>query len=355
MARESLGFVRMVWVCPNCQSKNPGNFRFCRGCGAAQPADVQFVKDDRDELVTDEKELELARSGPDIHCGFCGARNPSDAKLCISCGADLATGTKRETGTVASFSVAAVPDVACPSCGTLNPPNSLNCKSCGMPMAVKPIPTPAAAPRKRAVPLWLLLALGGVLLLCIILAVTQLGRTSDVTGTVSAMNWQRSIPILALRPVQREDWKPDIPAGAPIGTCQERLYRVSDQPAPRSQKVCGTPYTIDRGNGYSEVVQDCQYEVYEDYCEYSVDEWTEIDRLVTNGSDGAPVWPQLSLTDDQRAGEGLENYRIVFDTPKGQMVYQTRSADTYTAVRLGSRWNLTINAFGDIVSIEPAN
>ena len=30
MPRESIGFVRMVWYCPNCQSKNPGNFRFCR-------------------------------------------------------------------------------------------------------------------------------------------------------------------------------------------------------------------------------------------------------------------------------------------------------------------------------------
>lgn len=355
MPQESLGFVRMVWVCPNCQSKNPGNFRFCRGCGAAQPADVQFLKDDRDEMITDEKELELARSGPDIHCGYCGARNPAGGKDCVACGADLATGTKRVTGTITSFNVSAVPDVACPSCGTLNSPNTLNCKSCGMPMSVKPIPTPAAAPQKRALPLWLLLVLGGALLLCIILAVTQFTRTSDVTGTVSGVSWQRSVPVLALRPVQRQDWRPEIPSGAPVGACEERLYRVSDQPETRSQKVCGTPYTVDRGNGYSEVVQDCQYEVYEDYCSYSVDEWTEIDTLVASGSDSAPLWPQISLASGQRAGEGQETYRIVFNTDDGQVVYQTSSAETFAAVQPGTRWNLTLNAFGDVVSIEPAN
>ena len=79
MPRESLGFVRMVWYCPNCQSKNPGNFRFCRGCGAAQPPEVEFKKDDQDVLITDVSEIEQAKLGADVHCGYCGARNLAGA------------------------------------------------------------------------------------------------------------------------------------------------------------------------------------------------------------------------------------------------------------------------------------
>jgi hypothetical protein len=40
-------------------------------------------------MVTDEKAVQAAQAGADIHCAFCGTRNPATAKVCSQCGADL--------------------------------------------------------------------------------------------------------------------------------------------------------------------------------------------------------------------------------------------------------------------------
>lgn len=351
MPRESLGFVRMVWYCPNCQSKNPGNFRFCRGCGAAMPVDIQFQKDDKDELITDAKEIERAKLGADIHCGYCGARNPADAKNCVACSADMATGKRREQGTVTgALQTAPVADVACPNCATPNPANSLTCKACGAPLQGKTAPK---APAAKSMPRWLPFLLAGLLIACLLL-VFMLTRTTGAGGTVSQINWERSIDVLALAPVERQDWKPEIPADAELGSCEERLYRTSDQPEARSQKVCGTPYTVDKGNGYSEVVQDCQYEVYEDYCSYTVMDWTVVSTHVASGVDNNPVWPQESITSEQKYGDQHENYQITFETDDGEKIFTTSNEELFIAARPGTRWNLEINTFGSIVNISPA-
>ncbi|GAP14289.1 protein containg double zinc ribbon/zinc-ribbon domain [Longilinea arvoryzae] len=354
MPRESLGYVRMVWYCPNCQSKNPGNFRFCRGCGAAQPANVEFQKDDQDVLVTDAKEIEQAELGADIHCGYCGARNPANARECLACGADLATGTPRASGTMAgALNTGPVAMQNCPACGSPNPATALTCSKCGASLKSAPAQAQPSLAKPASFPKWLPFAFIGLTILCILLAVI-LTRTTDQIGTVSALAWQRSYPILAQRAVEHEDWKDQIPQDAILGVCEERKAGVSDQPTDRSVKVCGTPYTIDKGNGYSEVVQDCQYEVYADYCSYTVQEWVTVDNITTSGSDLNPYWPQLNLAADQRAGDGSEQYRITFSTEDGNVTYETADAALFGAAEPGSRWTLRINSLGEIVTIEPA-
>ena len=39
----------------------------------------------QEELVTDEKESERAKAGPDIHCAYCGARNPAGTENRYDC------------------------------------------------------------------------------------------------------------------------------------------------------------------------------------------------------------------------------------------------------------------------------
>ena len=41
-SKESKGFIQTEWVCPNCNSRNPGPQKTCDSCGAPQPANVQF-------------------------------------------------------------------------------------------------------------------------------------------------------------------------------------------------------------------------------------------------------------------------------------------------------------------------
>lgn len=355
MARESLGYIRMVWVCPNCENKNPGNFRFCRGCGAPQPPNVQFQQDANAKLLTDAKEIEQAAAGADIHCGYCGARNTALAKECSSCGADIATGTRRETGTVvgAYAPAAAAVEAPCPNCGTLNPADAFQCKACGATLRVQPSAAPAAAaPRKFP---WLVAVLVAAGLCAVIALVMFLSRTSDVEAAVVDRSWQRVISIQALQPVDRQDWRDEIPAGVELKSCQERLYTTADQPqGDNSVKVCGTPYSRDLGNGYAEVVQDCQWEIYADYCTYTENEWRQIDQIVEQGSDGRPSWPVVSLAEGQREGEREEVYTIEFQTSDGIKTYRTTNPQVFENAAPGTSWSLVLNAFGDIVDIEPA-
>lgn len=354
MAKETLGYIRMVWVCPNCQNKNPGNFRFCRGCGAAQPNDVQFQQDAGAQLLTDTKEIEQAAAGADIHCGYCGARNPATNKECAACGADLATGMRREAGTVvAAYAPTAVPQVPCPNCGTLNPADALQCKGCGASLRVASASATPAAPARKFP--WLVAVIIALALCGVIALVMMLSRTSDVSAAVAGRSWERVVSIIALQPVERSDWRAEIPAGAPVGSCEERLYTTADQPqGDNSIKVCGTPYSKDLGNGYAEVVQDCQYEVYQDYCSYTVEEWRQVDQIVEQGTDGRPSWPVVALQQGQQEGEREEVYTIQFQTQDGVKTYRTTDETLFTSAAPGTSWDLTLNAFGDIVDIQPA-
>jgi len=353
MPRESLGFVRMVWYCPNCQSKNPGNFRFCRGCGAAQPPEVEFKKDDQDVLITDVSEIEQAKLGADVHCGYCGARNLAGAKACAACGADLATGIPRASGAVAgALQTGPVAMLSSPACGTPKPANALVCAKCGTSLKSSPVETKPPIALPGSLPKWLPFAFIGLVLLCIVLAII-LTRTSDQIGKVAAVAWQRSVPVLEERAVEHQDWKDEIPQNAAIGTCEERKAGISDQPTDRSVKVCGTPYTVDKGNGYSEVIQDCQYEVYEDYCSYTIQEWTAVDTITASGTDLNPYWPQINLGSGQQAGDGSEQYKITFSTEQGDLNYTTPDASLFSAAKIGSRWSLKISSLGEILTIEP--
>jgi hypothetical protein len=57
--------------------RNPGLKKTCQSCGSPQPTDVAFQSKADEQLITDAQKLEQAKKGPDIHCGFCGARNPA--------------------------------------------------------------------------------------------------------------------------------------------------------------------------------------------------------------------------------------------------------------------------------------
>ena len=101
------------------------------------------------------------------------------------------------------------------------------------------------------------------------------------------------------------------------------------------------------------MVQDCQYEVYADYCSYRVNEWQQVDTMTLSGSDFAPVWPQPQLSVDQRLGEEDEQYEVVFQGDGKQYTY-TANPDHFADFAFGSEWVLQVNQLGGVVSVEPA-
>ena len=102
------------------------------------------------------------------------------------------------------------------------------------------------------------------------------------------------------------------------------------------------------------MVQDCEYIVYDDYCEYTVIQLQPIGVVEESGSDLNPFWPETRLESDQQLGERDETYEITFDVGGETYTYQTTDANEFAGFQRGSEWQLEINGFGDIVGIQPA-
>jgi ribosomal protein L40E len=359
MARKELGHIELQWQCPNCDGINLGREETCSSCGAPQPENVEFKQYTRQELLKDEKLITRAKAGADIHCAYCGTRNPATAEACSQCGSDISEGAKREAGrVVGAFETGPEGEVACPSCGSLNPTSALMCANCGGTMRVgdtefdEEKPAEQGKPRRRIPVVFIVIAV----LLCVSVVVFMIlsGRTTAVSGVVQGVQWERSIPIEAFGPVEHEDWHDAVPTDAENISCQEEYRYTSDSPVGSYEEVCGTPYTEDTGSGFAEVVQDCEYRIFEDNCSYTVDEWSVVDTAVLTGSDYSPIWPEPSLGEGQRLGENrTETYSVTFAADNETYSFEPENINEFTQYQIGSSWNLNVNTFGILISVEP--
>lgn len=355
MARkESKGFVQLEWVCPNCDSRNPGPVKTCSSCGAPQPDNVQFQRAADEKLITDEKAAEIAKAGADIHCGFCGTRNPSSADTCSQCGGDLKEGKARQAGQQLQAAPAQPKVVTCTSCGTENPGSERKCTQCGSPLPraaapVKAVSRPIAAPAmasSTATPAqpkktnWLLIGGIGAFLVvcCIAIFAAFLIPSKSVEGTVTDVQWQTSVPVQEVRAVDYSNRSGSAPSDA---------YNISCHT--ESQEVCEDK-TIDKGNGYAEVVQECHTESQQ-YCDYTVDEWTTIQTYDLSGNDLNPYYADPTITSDQRKGNESQQYIVTFNTSDGQETYSPDSESEFKQFQIGSTWTLKLNVIGSVVSV----
>lgn len=360
MARKSLGYVNLEWICPRCGSKNPGTQKTCVSCGGPQPEETAFQQSDGQPIITGEEAEKLAKKGADIICAFCSTRNPGDAAVCSNCGADLKAGKRREAGAVlGTFQAASGAEtMACPNCGQANPKTALKCAACGASLAVEAAKPPAPAAKTPTKLNPVVIVIGALVLLALIVvcvvSIINATKTEALTGTVSDVAWQTSVAVEEYMPVEDQDWKDEIPAGAVVGTCDLRYANTSDSPAPISTEVCGEPYTVDQGNGVAEVVQDCTYEVYEEYCTYTSEQWTVVDTLSLQGADLSPQVSNPALSSQQRLGTQSEEYSITFDSPQGELIYTTSDESVFQQAEIGSQWTLQVNNSGSVRSIEPA-
>jgi len=200
-----------------------------------------------------------------------------------------------------------------------------------------------------------ILVAGAVLVALVALGIFLTRPSGEAVATVEDVSWTRTVPIMGLVPVTHEGWFDEIPSEAVVRDCRPEPHHVQDSPAPNSREICGTPYTVDTGSGYGEVVQDCRYEVYEDRCKYTVEEWQVVDKRTLSGNNMNPSWPAVTrLAANQKAGEGEEEYEIVFNTDGGTYSYITRNPAEFAQFRPGSQWLLKVNKLGAVVSVEPA-
>jgi len=349
MARKSLGYVQLEWVCPNCSTRNPGPQKTCTNCGAPQPENVQFERAADEQAVTDENSIRAAGAGADYICPYCNTRNSAEAKVCKQCGGDLVEAKRRAAGGDLAANLGPK-EITCTNCGTVNPAANRNCLKCGAPLprASASVPPAAAAvsasvgtssaPRKTN---WLLWGgLGAALLVCCaaILFLFVL-PTASVQATVTDVHWQTSVPVQELHAVDHTDQAGSPPSDAYNVSCHTESHQVCEE------------HVVDQGNGYGEKVQDCHDES-QDYCSYTVDEWQTIQTYTQDGHDFAPVYSQPSITtSDQRLGNESVDYTVTFDTSKGQKIYSPDSLDDFQQFAVGSTWTLKLNALGAVLSV----
>lgn len=351
MAKQSKGFIQLEWTCPNCTSKNPGPVKTCQNCGAPQPENVKFERAAEDKFVTDENQIKAAQAGADIHCGFCGTRNPANAQTCSQCGGDLKEGKAREAGRVLEASPAQPKIIKCTNCETENPGTNVNCSKCGAPLpraakpaAPQPLQVKASANLKPTAPKktnWLLI--GGIalfLLCCVGIAfMAFVIPTSSVQGIVSNVYWETSVPVQEIQAVNYSNERGSPPSAA---------YNVSCRT--ESEQVCEDK-TIDKGNGFAEVVTECHNESNE-YCSYTVDEWTTIQTYKLDGTDLSPLYSDPALASDQRLGDSSQTLTVYFDTENGQETYTASDINEFQQFDIGSSWTLSMNILGGVVSVK---
>ena len=175
---------------------------------------------------------------------------------------------------VGSFQSDPERQVACPACGTLNLTAARECAGCGRSLAEIRTPAPPAgepSARKipgRKLPGWIVVLGGLGCVAAAVFIISLLTRTNEMIGTVSSVNWRHEQAIEVLGPVENQAWLDEVPSEAELGSCTRDLRETRAEPVSDSVEVCGTPYTVDTGSGYGEVVQDCVYEIYDDWCTY---------------------------------------------------------------------------------------
>jgi membrane protease subunit (stomatin/prohibitin family) len=348
-SRQSKGFIELEWICPNCNSRNRGPVKTCQNCGAPQPENVQFYAPAEAKVIQDENAARLASLGPDIHCAFCGTRNPANATTCSQCGADLKEGKARQAG----GEVARAPETAqvtCANCGEVNPAGQTMCARCGAPLprAGKPSAeekpgagAPAQGPAtKRKFPAWVIL--GGVIAFLAVICIgvyLLFAPSKTVNATVSDVYWQTAVPLQEIQAVRYSDEAGSPPAGAYDVSCHEE-----------TQQVC-VEKTIDKGNGYAEVVQECHDETTQ-YCSYTLDEWKTVQTFTLEGHDLTPVYARPSVAKGQRLGGEMLTLTVFFSDGRETYSYTPESLTEFQRFAVGSSWTLHLNALGGVVEVE---
>ncbi len=383
MAQKTVGYREMIWTCHNCGTKNPGSSRVCKSCGAAMEENIKFEQQTNAGMIKDEKIIEKAKKGPDIYCAYCGNRNPAGSQKCSRCGADLSEGKEREHGTQHSAHLDEQEhksNIICPSCGTENPSDALKCKNCGSALNISkqkdeiPVSGSDAASGNKGcmgrgcLPIIIVIVLFGIFGMILMngcgSGIMNQGiftgnpgieyttvPNSILNAVVSNQKWETSVQVIGPVESKASGWKDNVPSDAKNLKCSDRKRYTSDKQVANSVEVCGTPYAIDMGNGYEKFVQDCVYDVYDSYCDYTITKTGVINTARANGTGPNPESPYVSSEYTTR--NQSVSYTIEIRDEDGRIyTLNPSSLNEYRSFTVGSEYLIEVNNRGRIVNME---
>jgi hypothetical protein len=351
-----------AWDCPHCgRKRNRGPSKFCGGCGAPRGEGVRFYLPEDAREVTDDAELQRARTGPDWICPYCEGDNPADNGFCSGCGAPRDGAQTRQV--VEHRTPPPIPQAATP------PP--------------VPLVSPGTPPAAKAGLLKKGCGIGCLGLVLVAGLLLFLGRAREAPLTVEGVSWERTIPVEALRTVTEAAWEEQVPAGArvlsrnreirgynkvQIGT-ETKTRTVSErvQTGTESVKVG----TRDLGNGYFEDVYEdrpvysteSREESYEEpvYREdpiyavkvrYEIEKWVPAREEKAAAEDQNPEWPDPRLAENEREGARKETYEVRFVGADGdRFVYKPADESEWRRFTAGSSVRAEVRPGGEVVRI----
>lgn len=105
------------------------------------------------------------------------------------------------------------------------------------------------------------------------------------------------------------------------------------------------------GNGYEQLIQDCVYDVYDSYCEYTVYKTGVIDTATARGSGPDPESPYV---DSQYRTQNLSaSFSVTLQDENGNTyTINPTSLTEYQSYPVGTEFTIEVNSRGRIVNIE---
>ena len=352
-------------VCAFCGNRNPAGTQECTRCGA--PLSEGHERQTGAQHVY---ETPSADAKP-IVCPACGTENPAGSLKCKSCGSELSTGT---SDTAAARPVESTPQSAAGNGGTTAANASKKRAGCGKGCVILLIILAAFA-----VIAYLTNGLfgsfgsqssGGSIMPLVdesysdydddydSVAVPYTAPTQQtyanttVDAVVIEQSWKTSVRIVGDVPSTQSGWKDDMPSNATNASCQDKLYQTYDYEVSGAKEVCGDTYTVDLGNGYEALAQDCVYEVYKPYCQWTVYTQGNVGTRTASGN-GPDVESPYVEPEYSTSGNVYAEYYVALRDENGvEYDFSPSNYYDYRTYTVGSEYVLELNSAGRVVSME---
>lgn len=358
-------YVEGYWICPNCSAKCRGSEQGCSNCGAIRGENVEFFCDDDAPAITDEAELEKAKSGPDWICQFCGNTSPASSPKCTGCGSYREDGKKRK--------------VTEEKIGPAEPAEAEKSKE-----PPKPLPMGCKI---------------GCSIFAVLLLILMAFSCQQKPGQLEVLSasWQRTIEREQYKTVRESAWQNEVPSGAREISRNREIRKYNEIPD-GFEEVTET-YTekvksgekqvkdgkVNLGNGrfkikyktvpiYKDVsktrrVKRQKYRkepVYDNKITYDVEKWVKIDKVSASGVNDEPSWPDTKAVKsspakvgDIREGPRTENFKVKAKRVSDGDEYEfdkigdkPLTLEQFMKLRKGSKWEAIFSGLGALREIK---